>query len=128
MTKKCNWKRTRNSLLLFLLFWSLIIKLDWFEYIIFQCFHSVVVCQQTAMIIEGFQFAFGSVSWMARSGKEIVHLGEPVLTHVIQTFIYSGLYFFAEPSERAVRFLVRFGNKPFLSYNRPQLWKEVVTS
>ena len=51
--------------------------------------------------------------------NEPVHLEEPVLNHIIQSFIYREVYYFTEPSEGMVVFWFSLKVKQFLSNNQP---------
>ena len=56
-------------------------------------------------------FRWTGAVWLS----EPAHLGELVRTHIIQSFIYRGAYYFTEPSEGTIS----FGREVnlFLSYN-----------
>ena len=78
-------------------------------------FHAVTVHPRTTMVMWNFQSAYGSLMWSGASCQsEPVHQGEPVRSHVKQSFIYRGVYYFTELIEGPLKFLVQF-----LSCNRP---------
>ena len=47
------------------------------------------------------------VAWRS----EIVHLSEPDRTHIIQSFVYKGLYYFVKASKGTVSFFVWSGSE-----------------
>ena len=59
---------------------------------------------------------YSSLRWTGLFWQsEQAHLSEQVPTHIIQSFIYRRIYYFSEPSEAAVWFLVRSRVNQFLS-------------
>ena len=43
-------------------------------------------------------FIYGSLVWKSKP----VHLGEPLRTHIVQSLIYRGVYYFTEQREETV--------------------------
>ena len=51
----------------------------------------------------------GELLWSSK----VNHLSEPVQYHIIQIFIYRGVYYLTGSGEGRVWFLVQFGREPF---------------
>lgn len=115
---KKNWKWIKNRILFY--FRSLVLLWNIFQCIIFIYFYPVPVWPQTSITTLDVQSFYGLLGWTDMVCiSEPVHLGEHVWTHIIQIFIFNGIYHFTKQRKQTLLFLVQSGSELIFLQSTP---------